>query len=169
MANLRRFSWRTTRLRERRVRTLDVVPLYQGVGNGELDAFQDVWLPAHEGYIQRDRGEAELLTPGFRDDQIRFWGPRLYEHREHRPVHETTRDLSSESNRVRPACRKFPRTSSSRKPRAASWASTPGMPPRSRPLQQPGGPSVFIAWSPHWRTRGTILPTSTIRMTRSRK
>jgi glycine betaine/proline transport system substrate-binding protein len=29
----------------------DVGPTFQGVGSGELDAFQDVWLPNHQAYL----------------------------------------------------------------------------------------------------------------------
>ena len=47
------------------LRTLDVVSLYQGVGNGELDAFQDVWLPAHEDYVGEIEEDAELLGSWF--------------------------------------------------------------------------------------------------------
>ena len=43
------------------LRTLDVVSLYQGVGTGELDAFQDVWLPAHEDYVGEIEEDTELL------------------------------------------------------------------------------------------------------------
>jgi glycine betaine/proline transport system substrate-binding protein len=47
------------------LRTLDVGPLYQSVGNGDLDAFQDVWLPAHNDYVAGVKGKAELLGTWF--------------------------------------------------------------------------------------------------------
>jgi glycine betaine/proline transport system substrate-binding protein len=47
------------------LRTLDVGPLYEGVGNGDLDAFQDVWLPAHSDYVAGVEDNAELLGTWF--------------------------------------------------------------------------------------------------------
>jgi glycine betaine/proline transport system substrate-binding protein len=47
------------------LRTLDVGPLYEGVGNGDLDAFQDVWLPAHNDYVAGVEDNAELLGTWF--------------------------------------------------------------------------------------------------------
>jgi len=47
------------------LRTLDVGPLYESVGNGDLDAFQDVWLPAHNGYVAGVKDKAELLGTWF--------------------------------------------------------------------------------------------------------
>jgi len=47
------------------LRTLDVGPLYEGVGNGDLDAFQDVWLPAHRDYVAGVEENTELLGSWF--------------------------------------------------------------------------------------------------------
>jgi glycine betaine/proline transport system substrate-binding protein len=48
------------------LRTLtDVGPLYKGVGNGDLHAFQDVWLPAHSDYVAGVEDHAELLGTWF--------------------------------------------------------------------------------------------------------
>ncbi len=48
------------------LRTLeDVGPLYEGVGNGDLHAFQDVWLPAHSDYVAGVEDNAELLGSWF--------------------------------------------------------------------------------------------------------
>jgi glycine betaine/proline transport system substrate-binding protein len=47
------------------LRTLDVGPLYEGVGNGDLHAFQDVWLPAHRDYVAGVEDNTELLGSWF--------------------------------------------------------------------------------------------------------
>ena len=44
----------------------DVRLLFQGVGDGDLDAFQDVWMPNHEEYLSEVEGEVEQLDPWFR-------------------------------------------------------------------------------------------------------
>ncbi len=47
------------------LRTLDVALLFEGVGNGELDAFQDVWLPNHQQLLSEVDDDVELLDPWF--------------------------------------------------------------------------------------------------------
>ncbi len=48
------------------LRTADVDVLFQGVGNDDLDAFQDVWMPNHEDYLSEVEGDVEHLDPWFR-------------------------------------------------------------------------------------------------------
>lgn len=50
---------------------LDVDLLFEGVGNGDLAAFQDVWLPNHREYLNEVQGNVEQLGPWFRG-QTRF-------------------------------------------------------------------------------------------------
>jgi len=47
------------------LRTLDVGPLYEAVGNGDVHGFQDVWLPAHNDYVAGVEDNAELLGSWF--------------------------------------------------------------------------------------------------------
>ncbi len=47
------------------LKTLDVAPLFERVGNGELDAFQDVWLPNHQRYLSGVQDDVELLDPWY--------------------------------------------------------------------------------------------------------
>ena len=47
------------------LQTLDVALLFEGVGNGELDAFQDVWLPNHQRLVDKQGDRAQLLDPWF--------------------------------------------------------------------------------------------------------
>jgi glycine betaine/proline transport system substrate-binding protein len=50
------------------LQTLDVGPLFQGVGSGDLDAFQDVWMPNHQQYIDPVEENVELLDPWYEND-----------------------------------------------------------------------------------------------------
>ena len=43
----------------------DLDATYQGVANGELDAFQDVWLPNQEALLEQVAGDVEHLDPWF--------------------------------------------------------------------------------------------------------
>ncbi|MDX6380828.1 MAG: glycine betaine/proline transport system substrate-binding protein [Rubrobacteraceae bacterium] len=47
------------------LQTLDVALLFQGVGNGNLDAFQDVWLPNHRQYLEQQGENVVQLDPWF--------------------------------------------------------------------------------------------------------
>jgi glycine betaine/proline transport system substrate-binding protein len=48
------------------LKTLDVASLFERVGNGELDAFQDVWIPSHQEYLSGVQNNVELLDPWYR-------------------------------------------------------------------------------------------------------
>jgi glycine betaine/proline transport system substrate-binding protein len=45
--------------------TLDVAPLFEGVRNGDLDAFQDVWIPNHRDFINEARNDIEQFDPWY--------------------------------------------------------------------------------------------------------
>ena len=49
------------------LRTAGVGLLFEGVGKGELDAFQDVWMPNHKDYVSRVRDTTSSSSmPGTR-------------------------------------------------------------------------------------------------------
>jgi glycine betaine/proline transport system substrate-binding protein len=47
------------------LQTLDVALLFEGVGNGDLDAFQDVWLPNHRQLLDEQGDNVVQLDPWF--------------------------------------------------------------------------------------------------------
>ena len=47
------------------LRTLGVANLFEGVGDGDLDAFQDVWLPNHQQLLNAVQDDVVLLDPWF--------------------------------------------------------------------------------------------------------
>ena len=47
------------------LKTLDVASLFERVGSGELDAFQDVWLPNHQEYLSEVQENIDLLEPWY--------------------------------------------------------------------------------------------------------
>lgn len=51
--------------REVELKLLDVGPLFQGVAGGDLQAFQDVWMPNHEGLLSEVEDDVEHLDPWF--------------------------------------------------------------------------------------------------------
>ena len=47
------------------IKTLDVASLFERVANGDLDAFQDVWIPNHQEHLSGVQNNVELLDPWF--------------------------------------------------------------------------------------------------------
>ena len=47
------------------LKLLDVGPLFQGVAGGDLDAFQDVWMPNHKALLAEVEEDVEHLDPWF--------------------------------------------------------------------------------------------------------
>jgi glycine betaine/proline transport system substrate-binding protein len=51
--------------REVELKLLDVGPLFQGVAGGDLQAFQDVWMPNHEQLLSEVEDDVDHLNPWF--------------------------------------------------------------------------------------------------------
>jgi glycine betaine/proline transport system substrate-binding protein len=49
------------------LRTLDADPLFEGVRDGGLDAFQDVWIPNDQEYLSPVQDDLEVFDPWFQD------------------------------------------------------------------------------------------------------
>jgi len=47
------------------LKTLDVGVLFEGVAGGDLQAFQDVWMPNHEQLMAEVKGDVEHLDPWY--------------------------------------------------------------------------------------------------------
>ena len=51
--------------------TADLGIVFEGVGNGDLDAFQDMWLPNHAAQFESVKNDVEQLDPWF-DGTVQF-------------------------------------------------------------------------------------------------
>ncbi len=51
--------------------TADLGVVFEGVGNGDLDAFQDMWLPNHAAQFESVENDVEQLDPWF-DGTVKF-------------------------------------------------------------------------------------------------
>lgn len=49
------------------IQQADVGPTFQGVATGDLDAFQDVWMPNHQEYMSEVEGRVERLSNWYTD------------------------------------------------------------------------------------------------------
>jgi len=50
---------------EVRLTELELGPVFQGVGSGDLDAFQDMWLPNHETQLSEVENDVVQLSPWY--------------------------------------------------------------------------------------------------------
>src|SRR3982751_1448756 len=48
-----------------RLKQADVGALFEGVGRGDMDAFQDVWMPNHKDYLSKVADDVEQLDPWY--------------------------------------------------------------------------------------------------------
>ena len=51
--------------------TADLGVVFEGVGNGDLDAFQDMWLPNHQAQFESVENDVEQLEPWY-DGTVKF-------------------------------------------------------------------------------------------------
>ena len=51
--------------------TADLGVVFEGVGNGDLDAFQDMWLPNHQAQFESVENDVEQLQPWY-DGTVKF-------------------------------------------------------------------------------------------------
>lgn len=49
------------------LKTLDADPLFEGLRDGGLDAYQDVWMPNDQEYLSAAQDDLEVLDPWFQD------------------------------------------------------------------------------------------------------
>ena len=50
---------------EVRLTELELGPVFQGVGSGDLDAFQDMWLPNHQAQLSQVENDVVQLSPWY--------------------------------------------------------------------------------------------------------
>src|SRR5919112_2083759 len=48
-----------------RLTELELGPVFEGVGSGDLDAFQDMWLPNHQAQLDGVKNDVEQLDPWY--------------------------------------------------------------------------------------------------------
>jgi glycine betaine/proline transport system substrate-binding protein len=127
--------------------------LFAGVKDGELDAFQDVWLPNHTEFLARVEGDTELLEPWFRDTtRFSLAAPDYMgiDSIEEIPSTEAARIYGIEPGAVimeRIPNRVIPDYGLEQQLVASS---TPAMLSEVDRMYRNEEPFIFVAWSPHW-------------------
>jgi glycine betaine/proline transport system substrate-binding protein len=135
------------------LRLVDVKTLFEGVADGELDAFQDVWLPNHEEFLAGVGSEVEHLDPWYRGTtRFSMAAPDYMGIRSIGEINSTdaTRIYGIEPGSV--IMEKIPNHTipeyGLKQQLVAS--STPAMLSEVDRLYRNEQDFVFVAWSPHW-------------------
>jgi glycine betaine/proline transport system substrate-binding protein len=135
------------------LQTLDVGLLYEGVGTGDLDAFQDVWLPAHRSYLGDVEDDVERLDSWFLGT-TRF-GIAAPSYMGIESLDQLNGTGADEILGIEPGAVSMEKIPDSVIPaydlqQTLTPASTPTMLSELERRVDNGEEFAFIAWSPHW-------------------
>lgn len=135
------------------LRLVDVETLFEGVENGELDAFQDVWTPNHREYLAGVEGGVEHLDPWYRGT-TRF-SVAAPDYMDIRSIGEIGSTEATRIYGIEPGSVIMERIPDQTIPeygldQQLVASSTPAMLSEVGRLYHNEEDFVFVAWSPHW-------------------
>ncbi|MDQ4063879.1 MAG: glycine betaine ABC transporter substrate-binding protein [Actinomycetota bacterium] len=135
------------------LQTLDVALLFEGVGTGELGAFQDVWLPNHQEYLN-EQGDNVVQVGEWYQGQTSF-GIAVPSYMDINSLEELNDSDASEIFGIEPGAVIMEKIPDSVIPaydleQELVESSTPGMLSEIENLYENQEEFAFVAWSPHW-------------------
>jgi glycine betaine/proline transport system substrate-binding protein len=136
------------------LQTLDVGPLFQGVGSGDLDAFQDVWMPNHQNYMEQVGENVEQLDPWYLSE-TRYGIAVPHYMEDIRSLADLNEAGVSHITGIEPGAAFHAQIKDVVIPEydldlELVESSTPAMLAELERAYQNEEPIVFLAWSPHW-------------------
>ena len=134
--------------------TDEVQDNFEGVADGELDAFQDVWLPNHDEYLEEVEGGVELLEPWY-EGKTRFGIAVLGYMEDVRDIGDLKHSGTDKIIGIEPGALLHPQISRTVLPEydldmKLVESSTPTMLDEVEKANRYREPIAFLAWSPHW-------------------
>jgi glycine betaine/proline transport system substrate-binding protein len=136
------------------LQTLDVGPLFQGVGSGDLDAFQDVWMPNHQQYIDPVQDDVELLDPWY--EGVTAYGIAVPSYMEDiNSLADLNEAGTDEITGIEPGALFHTQIRDEVIPTydldlTLTESSTPAMLAELQRAYENEEPIIFLGWSPHW-------------------
>lgn len=132
---------------------MDVRLLFEGVASGELDAFQDVWLPNHQRYLDENEDGMELLDDWYEDETS--FGVAVPDYVEATSFEDLNESGVEEILGVAPGAEIMPKLRGEVMPaysldQELVELSTDEMLAEVESRYEDGEEFAFIAWSPHW-------------------
>ena len=131
----------------------DLEPVFRGVAEGELDAFQDVWMPNHKDYLSAVEDDVEHLDPWFEGETA--YGIAVPYYMDVRSLSELDRAGTDMIIGIESGAAFHPQIESKVIPgydldTKLVESSTPAMLSEVEKAYEMREPIVFLGWSPHW-------------------
>ncbi|CAN5457159.1 MAG: glycine betaine ABC transporter substrate-binding protein [Actinomycetota bacterium] len=135
------------------LQTLDVGPLFQGVGSGDLDAFQDVWMPNHQQYIDPVQEDVELLETWYEGETA--YGIAVPDYMDVESLADLNDAGVEQITGIEPGALFHTQIRDEVIPTydldlTLAESSTPAMLAELSRAYENEEPIVFLGWSPHW-------------------
>jgi len=135
---------------------LDLGPMFQGLASGDLQAFQDVWLPNHEQYLNKPqiKPRVEVLDPWYQGT-TKFGITVLSYMKGITSIEDLPKAGTKEITGIEPGAAFMPVIEDSVIPKynldmKLVTSSTAGMLAEVQKKYAAKEPIVFTGWSPHW-------------------
>ena len=134
---------------------LELGPLFQGVASGDLQAFQDVWLPNHQDYLNNPqiKNDVELLDPWYEGQTS--YGIAVPDYMDVQSIADLDRAGTDEITGIEPSAAFHPVIKNKviagyNLDMVLVESSTAAMLSELEKAYRAKEPIVFLAWSPHW-------------------
>jgi glycine betaine/proline transport system substrate-binding protein len=135
---------------------LDLGPMFQGLASGDLDAFQDVWLPNHEQYLNKPqiKPSVEVLKPWYQGT-TKYGITVLSYMKGIKSIADLNHAGTNEITGIEPGAAFMPVIENKVIPEynldmKLVTSSTAGMLAEVQKKNAAKEPIVFTGWSPHW-------------------
>jgi glycine betaine/proline transport system substrate-binding protein len=139
---------------ELQLKDVEVVEqVFEGVAEGELDAFQDVWIPNHKNYLSEVENDVEHLDPWFKGKTTQ--GIAVPYYMDVRSLSELDQAGTDMIVGLEPGSAVHPQIKNKVIPgydldMKLVESSTPAMLSELERAYEMREPIVFFGWSPHW-------------------
>lgn len=135
------------------LKTLDVGLLFKGVGGGDLDAFQDVWMPNHKQLLADVQDDVEQLDPWYQGETA--FGLAVPSYMDEQSIADLNNSEATEILGIEPGAPFVEQVKSEVIPAynldlELKASSTAGMLSEVERRYKNEEPFVFMPWSPHW-------------------
>ncbi|HEY6690399.1 MAG TPA: glycine betaine ABC transporter substrate-binding protein, partial [Rubrobacter sp.] len=135
---------------------LDLGPMFQGLASGDLNAFQDVWLPNHETYLNKPqiKPQVEVLDPWY-EGTTKFGITVLSYMKGITSIEDLPKAGTKEITGIEPGAAFMPVIEDTVIPEynldmKLVTSSTAAMLAEVQKKNAANEPIVFTGWSPHW-------------------
>ena len=134
---------------------LDLGPLFEGVAGGDLAAFQDVWLPNNQNYVDKVKKDVKLLPPWYQGETKYDIAVPAYM-KNIKSIADLSKTGLKQITGIEPGASINPqiRNKVFKQYNLSSFklvtSSTAAMLAQLQKSYKSKDPIIFLAWSPHW-------------------